>query len=116
MTTTRCLINSLITMLFCIYGGAGISGLKASIIFSGTVERDTTVYLVADEAPRFEGELETWLGENIRYRTGDHGIRDRAGREYFGGQGVTRCPSLFGHGGNTGYRGNAEMEPGKDWR
>lgn len=67
MTTTRCLINSLITMLFCIYGGAGISGLKASIIFSGTVERDTTVYLVADEAPRFEGELETWLGENIRY-------------------------------------------------
>lgn len=67
MTTTRCLINSLISMLFCIYGGAGISGLKASVIFSGTVERDTTVYLVADEAPRFEGELETWLGENIRY-------------------------------------------------
>lgn len=79
MTTTCYLINYLMIMLFCIIGGTGITGLKAGIILPEKSEQDTTVYLAADEAPRFEGELETWLGENISYprEAWDNGIAGR---------------------------------------
>ena len=66
MTTTRCLINSLITMLFCIYGGAGISAsVKDSLSYENyckMLERETRVPV--SEIPNDEGMK--YLQERIK--------------------------------------------------
>ena len=51
----------LYVVLFCCILNTGV--LNAS----NRLDVDTTVYVVADEGPKFKGDMTQWIGENVQY-------------------------------------------------